>query len=796
MTTLVGVSDEIEYQMHTDESNSKSSVFFAFPKTPSHLYDCIIRGIELANKSSTDLVFSGWPDNDIAGRPLTEPIINKIEKASFVVADVTVLNFNVTFEIGFAIGSGKRTFLIHNETFNDDSSKVSKVGIFDTLGYATYTNAESLQQHLLSEIDQTPLDVSSARDQKAPVYLLETPHRGDAMTRIISRVKKARLQYRSFNPSEDIRMAAIDVIKHVASSHGVIAPLLSSAMRDADIHNIRAAFVAGLALGMEKPLLIMQQEEGGELSPLDVRDFVKSYSRIEDIDENINKFALDVVQSMQASESDNAPQTGKLTQLKIGDPMAENEFQTLEDYYLRRDEFTRTIRGDVNIVVGRKGAGKTALFSQLRNELRRNRTTIVVDLKPEGYQLVKLKEAVLEHLTPGAKAHLVTAFWEYILLLEVAYKLLEKDAPVHLRNHLIRPHYVKLKETYHHSPNVFLGDFSERLIELSSFLSDKYKDLFGDSNEQTLTSDEVTEIIHTGNLKELRNDISDYLEHKNGVWILFDNLDKGWSVPGPTTSDILILRSLIDAARKIQRDMQRKQHDFHCVVFIRNDVYQLLMKESPDFGKEMRVSLDWNDAEMLREMLRLRLVQNGYKKETTFNSLWTGLCISHYMTEETSQYMIDRCLMRPRNLLKIFNHCKGSAVNFRHDKIEPEDLEKGMVNYSNDLLIEADQELANIEPLAAEVIYHFMGEDWRFSREELIIIFEDHALPGDKYDEVILFLLYFGFFGIQMDGKDPVYIFDVGYDMKRLEVQIQKHPEHITYVLNPAFWPALEVGPS
>ena len=53
------------------------------------------------------------------------------------------------------------------------------------------------------------------------------------------------------------------------------------------------------------------------------------------------------------------------------------------------------------MVVGRKGTGKTALFSQLRNEKRVNSDNIVVDLKPEGYQLIKLKEDVLDFLAEG-----------------------------------------------------------------------------------------------------------------------------------------------------------------------------------------------------------------------------------------------------------------------------------------------------------------------------------------------------------------------------------------------------------
>ena len=43
---------------------------------------------------------------------------------------------------------------------------------------------------------------------------------------------------------------------------------------------------------------------------------------------------------------------------------------------------------------------------------------------------------------------------------------------------------------------------------------------------------------------------------------------------------------------------------------------------------------------------------------------------------------------------------------------------------------------------------------------------------------------------------EPVFIFDVGYDMKRLDILVRKHSEHLEFTLNPAFWPALGVGPS
>ena len=114
---------------------------------------------------------------------------------------------------------------------------------------------------------------------------------------------------------------------------------------------------------------------------------------------------------------------------------------TLALYYLNIDQFERALRGEVNLVVGRKGSGKTALFIRLRDTIRADRRNIVVDLKPEGYQLIRIKEDILEYLSDGARQHLITAFWEYLIYLEIAYKLLEKDQKAHRYRHDIHEAY-------------------------------------------------------------------------------------------------------------------------------------------------------------------------------------------------------------------------------------------------------------------------------------------------------------------------------------------------------------------
>ncbi len=769
---------------------SSINAFFAYASTFREVSDAIHGAQKSLSSRRPDLTIDLWEENDISGRPLTDPIFEKIAAADILIADITTMNFNVTFEIGYAIGLGKRVYLVRDINFRRDTELNDKIGIFDTLGFETYADQECLSTILAGLTADNPIPIRSIPSHTVPIYLLQTPISGQAMLAIFGRIKKSRLGFKSFIPGEEVRLSATKAVDDVATCLGAIVPLLAKTFADSEIHNIRAAFVSGLAVSMNKAVLVLQPDDGP--APLDVRDLVKTYRRPEEIAGHIGEFALDVTERLQAEAPLKLPKGNFLANLSIGDPIAENEFQTLANYYLRTDQFGRASRGEVNLVVGRKGAGKTALFSQLRNEKRSNVQNIVVDLKPEGYQLIRLKEDVLDFLADGARTHLITAFFEYVLYLEICYKLLEKDKERHTRDGRLYEPYRRLLNAYR-SGDAGEGDFSERLLSLAQSLVTDFQKNFGKGSDQRLTASQVTELVHKHNIRDVRDALSAYLKFKKSVWVLFDNLDKGWSSHGITKSDILILRSLIDAARKIQHQIQADNNDFHCVVFVRNDVYQLLVEASADYGKESRAVLDWTDPDLLREMLRRRLVQNGLPANAPFEHVWSRICVTHYKGEETSQYLIDRSLMRPRNLLKIIAHCRGFAVNMGHERIEDIDIEKGLRAFSLDLITEADQELTDIIGADTILIYNFIGEGDTFERARLQAILEDAKVPESRIEATLGFLLYYGLLGIKYNTEPPKYIFDVGYDMRILNVLISKHPKTIAYVLNPAFYPGLNL---
>lgn len=767
----------------------------AYPSRPHEIADMLRSALDQLRRDKPQIDLESWEENDVAGYFIVSPVLAKIDQGNLLLADITRLNFNVLFEVGYAIGRRKRAFLIRNSAITGSAELIRQVGIFDTLGYAEYANSRELVSLLGDIEDVTPLVVDETSVNKlAPLYVVLPRIKTDAEIRIVSRIKKARLQFRSFDPEEQGRLSAGEAIDNVAQSFGVVTVLLSSNRVEADIHNFRASFVAGLAFGLDKPLLLLQ--DGDEPVPLDYRDLAKSFRFPEQIDEYIGDFSAEVAERFQAGVPPvvSEPKTF-LAQVNLGASSAENELQELGHYYLETDEFRRTLRGEVRVVTGRKGTGKTALFVQLRNRLRQHGQLVVLDLKPEGFQLLKFKERVLDYLEEGTREHTITAFWEYLLLLEICHKILQKDERAHMRATQLYEPYRRLADAYITDEYVSEGDFAERMLKLTQRIADDFDEAYNDrASKKRLTTGQITEILYKHDVAALREQVVEYLQFKDGLWILFDNLDKGWPPHGVTTEDVITLRCLIDAMANIEQQLGKARVECHGVVFIRNDVYELLVAGTPDRGKVAHIALDWTDPELLRELLRRRFLYTGtIRGEPVFTEIWGQICVSHVRGEETSQYMIERALMRPRGLIDLLRFCRSRAVNLGHERIEATDIEEGEEAYSSELLNNIAFEVRDVFPAAGDLLYAFIESRLDISGEKVYRVIVE-AAGEERAEKVFDLLLWYGFLGVLRDNEEVTYIYDVKYDIRRLKGLIRKRGEGIaTLRINPAFWRALEV---
>jgi len=163
--------------------------FYAYASLPSEIGQTIKNAVRDVN-SYTELKVETWKALDIAGHFISEKVLEGIDNCDFLIADISILNFNVTFEIGYAIGKRKRILLTKNKSICEGSPSMREVGIFDTLGYREYQNSNELYSFIKEAITANPLNITTKINIKSPVYLLEGLHKTDWATRIISRIKK------------------------------------------------------------------------------------------------------------------------------------------------------------------------------------------------------------------------------------------------------------------------------------------------------------------------------------------------------------------------------------------------------------------------------------------------------------------------------------------------------------------------------------------------------------------------------------------------------------------------------
>lgn len=769
--------------------------FIAYPSSPIIVTDTIETAVSRLRSDSGTANAKTWRETDVAGHFIGSEVLASIANSSWLAADVSILNFNVTYEVGYAIGLGKPLLLTRNVSLAGKGPSLSQLGVFDTLGYKSYENSETLTTILRDAPNSQPLASRAVElNQGDPVYLTDAKFKTDSVTRIISRVKKARLRFRSFDPNEQPRLAGPDAINNVAQSFGVLAHFIPSTVSDEQLHNLRSAFIAGLAHGMDKVTLLLQ--DGNEPIPLDYRDLVVAFQSPRDIDDAIAEFATRVTEAFQVERKTTVPLPANLLgRINLGASSAENEARDLASYYLETDAYQRALRGTVRLVVGRKGSGKSALFHRVRDRVRSSKSNIVLDLKPEGYKLLKFKEDVLRLMSSGTLEHTMTAFWEYLLLLEICYKILEKDRIPHTRDRRLFAPYRALWDTYYSDQYVSEGDFSERLSGLLSHIANEYKLRHGESPEIRLSEAQLTELLYVHDVRNLRRLVVEYLTFKNSLWLLFDNIDKGWPTHGIQEEDLVIIRDLLEATRKLQRQLERKDISCGTLVFLRNDVYEILVEHTPDRGKESKVALDWTDPDLLRELLRRRFVFSGIDADATFDDSWRSLAVSHIGGEESSQYLIDRCLMRPRALIDLVNHCKSVAINLRHDRIEEADILRGMSTFSTDLVTEIGLEIRDVLPEAENLLYEFLGVNVRIPSAEVDMMMSKVSSSAEQREAFVDIFLWYGVLGlVRLDGS-VTYIYSVNYDSARLKgIVRQLQATGLVYEVNPAFIPGLEVN--
>jgi hypothetical protein len=773
------------------------SAFFAFPSEPAELKNPILAAAELV-KSNPSISIQTWPQLPIFGAAIPDEIKAGIEKADVLICDITKPNFNVYYEVGYSVGVGKSLAPVLNASFANATTDIQKDGLFDIIGYKAYENSHGLADILVDLPSTVLIDLyGKTLNTHQPIFLLNAYYKTDFVSSIAAAIKGSKVHYRSFDPAENPRFMIIQTISEVTASAGVVIPFLEPYVEDAERHNIRAAFLAGLAHGLGREALLIRHRTGNAApGAADFRDDVVSVRSEAEVIEKVTAFCTQTLIAAQSIKKPNVlASRSALQRLTLGATAAENEFRTLEDYFFQTSEYLKAARGEVGIVAGRKGSGKTAIFFMVRDNFRKQRNSIVVDLRPESHQLSLFKSELSKILDMGTFDHTIASFWYFIVLSEVLIALKKEIEFQAGRKSELFAQAKEIDDALARLEISESGDFTARINRLGSYVIQEIKARA--AKNETLSPDKLTNIVFRGGIADAKRLVVKHSTNIEHIIFLFDNIDKGWATDGVDDLDVRLVRLLLEALEKMKRDLAVDHRDFIFVVFLRNDVFELMVSDTPDKGKAAVVRIDWTDRVKLKQVIHLRLQASLVDKVRSFDEIWSRFFVATVGGRDTFDYLVDHCLMRPRFLIAIIETAIANAINRGHEKVLEIDCMDAVNQHSNSILNDFGYEIRDVSGASEKVLHSLAGTTEYITKAEVLERFERAKIIDKKQSEKLFkYMLWYGVIGVVNEKNVECYIYDFDYNMNRLEAEISTQKEEPLYALNPALHVALKAkGP-
>ena len=332
------------------------------------------------------------------------------------------------------------------------------------------------------------------------------------------------------------------------------------------------------------------------------------------------------------------------------------------------------------IVVGRVGAGKSALLSRLISE-----QTNAIEIRAEALSLsyVANSDIIQFFESAGVKLDLFyQLLWRHVFVVELLckrYRISREDPWRFLDNFrdlFSRDPAKKRAVEYLRQWNEnFWQDTETRVKEFTSKLEEKlagsvdikaYGISLNAAGGRTLTDEIRAEVLHKAQsivnenqvreLGEIITLLADeiFIDPKNRFFLVIDRLDESW------VDDRLrykLIRALIETVRAFQRVRAVK-----AVIAIREDLLRTVFDATRDAGFQeekfagLILRLRWSKVQ-LRQLLNLRvekLIREQYtQKKVTFDEVFRG----EVRGESAIDYLLTRTLLRPRDVIAFVNEC-------------------------------------------------------------------------------------------------------------------------------------------
>ncbi len=333
-----------------------------------------------------------------------------------------------------------------------------------------------------------------------------------------------------------------------------------------------------------------------------------------------------------------------------GDESAENDANLLK-YFIDPQKIERMVKQSKSIIVGRKGAGKSAIRKYLSDYMKqRGDKQIVVEAKP-NYSFVSTTKRDDEIILKNEifYQNLWCQYLFKLAVLEVGD--LCKDKKVSASEE-----YARTLAKQYDMTNL---DFIESLV--SALKSIKMQ--AGESGEFGL--DIENQIKKQLDIDTLAYHIKKLTRMGYRFTFIIDDLDLGWD-----NSDIAnnLLLGLFSSINYMKSLVDNNINIFLCV---RNDMYDILMSYTTHSDKYRNCEyINWDNGsliDLLTERLKFNYIENNLQVP---EDIWSDVFPDKLGRNNVKKWMLDRTLQRPRELLQLARRYTESTAVVDSEKLK------------------------------------------------------------------------------------------------------------------------------
>ncbi len=788
-----------------------STVFYAYPAFPPAVGEAVQSAIDLLKNDRqirrARVRFRPWPDMQVSGKRLAQEILDQIDRSDVFACDLTYPNKNVSFELGYAVGRYKRVFVSIDKGIEKGRTNFRLHNFRLTgLGYSGYQNHQELAFELVSQSPWSQLDyyLLNQRYRQAfprpelPSLLYVKPAISTSSvigTEETLRVSKFGDGLIVDDPSENPSQSLDWYAEQMASADAVIVHLLSEEHDGHELHNVKASVVAGLARALGRPLLMLAHEPYDV--PVDYGDLLKLHSTAEHCKQYVAAWVDEVGSGLPIRRSRRTneiqPPVLDLRHVSLGDPVAENERGSLDNYFVETAPYFRALENPATILVGRKGTGKTAIMLAMLSYFDRDKRDHMTIINPVGYEIEGLVRVLGEVGESAERGFLIESLWKYLIYSEIALSVFHSinARPVYQPNAPYEDDFVGYCEA---NIDVIDRPFSERL-------DNAVRSLFGigeisNPNQQKA---KISEVLHTTLIRELRRYIGLVLGSARNLVVVIDNLDKPWK-PGAHIGQLAaLIGGLLEVVQDLPRDLARSDQrvdavNAHITVMLRSDIFAFirpLMNEPDKLPIERMV---WEDPELLLRVVDERLLQNA-PAGSQVAEIWHKLLPSEIEGLSARDFILSSTLPRPRDVIYLVGAAISNAMNRGRQAVLDRDFIDAKSRYSefafDTALAEDNPSLGKLEG----VLYEFATKDKLVDIEKTKNNIRAADVSEADLEYYVDLLCDIGFLGIETNSGFR-YPRDETERYRLREIARRRAGTAATqerFEINPAFYPVLQI---